>query len=64
MGESRGQIEVAAVHSTKNRVLALMVLAIALTAGVIALAWLQLQHLLLKPLASAIGQLEQVASGI
>ena len=62
-GESRGQIEVAAVHSTKNRVLALMVLAIALTAGVIALAWLQLQHLLLKPLASAIGQLEQVAAG-
>ena len=62
-GESRGQIEVAAVHSTKNRVLVLMVIAILLTAGVMALGWLQLRHLLLKPLAAAIGQLEQVAAG-
>lgn len=62
-GELRGQSEVAAVQSTKNRVLALMVLAIVLTAGAIALAWLQLQHLLLKPLASSIAQLEQVAAG-
>lgn len=62
-GESRGQIEVAAVHSTKNRVLVLMIIAILLTAGVMALGWLQLRHLLLKPLAAAIGQLEQVAAG-
>ncbi len=62
-GKSRGQIELAAVHSTKNRVLVLMIIAIALTAGAIALGWLQLQHLLLKPLAAAIGKLEQVAAG-
>ena len=62
-GESRGQIEISAVHSTKNRVLVLMVIAILLTAGVMALGWLQLRHLLLKPLAAAIGQLEQVAAG-
>ena len=62
-GESRGQREVAAVHSTKNQVLTLMIIAIALTAGVMALGWFQLRHLLLKPLAAAIGQLERVASG-
>jgi len=62
-GMSRGQVEVASVHSAKNKVLALMVIAILLTAGVMALGWLQLRHLLLKPLDAAIGQLEQVASG-
>lgn len=62
-GESRGQVEVAAVHATKNKVLILMAIAILLTAGVMALGWLQLRHLLLKPLDAAIAQLEQVASG-
>ncbi|MGL5700116.1 MAG: methyl-accepting chemotaxis protein [Kluyvera sp.] len=62
-GESRGQVEVASVHGTKNRVLVLMTIAILLTAGVMLLGWLQLRHLLLTPLAAAIAQLEQVAAG-
>jgi methyl-accepting chemotaxis protein len=41
----------------------LMVIAILLTAGVIALAWLALRNMLLKPLNTAIVQLEQVAAG-
>ena len=61
--ETRGQAEVKVVHASKNRVMTLMVIAVLLTAGVIVLAWLALRHMLLKPLNSAIVQLEQVAAG-
>lgn len=54
-------MEIAAVHATKNKVLVLMAIAILLTVYVMALGWLQLRHLLLKPLDAAIAQLEQVA---
>lgn len=61
--EARGKAEVAAVQSSKNRVMALIVVAALLTAGIIALAWLSLRHMLLKPLTLSIAQLEHVAAG-
>lgn len=61
--EARGNNEVADVLSQKNWVLALMIAAAALTAGLIVLVWLALRHLLLKPLEQSIEQLEFVAAG-
>ncbi|POU04253.1 methyl-accepting chemotaxis protein [Escherichia sp. ESNIH1] len=62
-GEARGKAEVDAVQASKNRVMALIVIAALVTAGIIALAWLALRHMLLKPLNVSIQQLEQVAAG-
>ncbi|MEW5560316.1 methyl-accepting chemotaxis protein [Enterobacter asburiae] len=61
--DARGQAEVSIVRASKNRVMTLMIIAILLTAGVIVLAWMALRHMLLKPLNTAIVQLEQVAAG-
>jgi methyl-accepting chemotaxis protein I, serine sensor receptor len=61
--DARGQTEVQVVRANKNRVMTLMIIAVLLTAGVIVLAWLALRHMLLKPLNTAIVQLEQVATG-
>ena len=62
-GDARGKAEVAAVATQKNVVLTLMIIAAALTAGIIVLVWLALRHLLLKPLEQSIAQLEYVAAG-
>ncbi|MRS15418.1 HAMP domain-containing protein [Enterobacteriaceae bacterium RIT691] len=61
--DARGQREVSVVNTSKNRVMTMMIVAILLTAGAIVLAWLSLRHMLLKPLNTAIVQLEQVAAG-
>ncbi|MDY1037733.1 HAMP domain-containing protein [Enterobacteriaceae bacterium RIT714] len=61
--ESRGNAEVKAVQSSKNRVMMFIVIAALITAGVIVLAWLLLRHMLLKPLSTSISQLEHVAAG-
>ena len=61
--EARGQAEVRAVQASKTRVLILIIVAALLTAGIIALAWLALRHMLLKPLSASIAQLENVAAG-
>ena len=62
-GETRGKAEVDAVQTSKNRVMAFIVIAALLTAGIIVLAWLVLRHMLLKPLDASIEQLEHVAAG-
>jgi methyl-accepting chemotaxis protein len=62
-GEHRGHKEVQAVQVHKKIVLTLIIIAALLTAGIIVLVWLTLQHLLLKPLDESIHQLEFVAQG-
>lgn len=62
-GEQRGNDEVASIQKQKKVVLALIIIAALLTAGIIVMVWLSLRHLLLKPLNEAIEQLEFVAEG-
>ena len=59
----RGADEVTAVQFRKNGVLVVIVVAMLVSIGLMALVWLILRHLLLNPLNAAIMQLEMVASG-
>ncbi|ROW62460.1 methyl-accepting chemotaxis protein [Cronobacter malonaticus] len=62
-GEARGRQEVNGVLTQKQVMLALIGLVALLTAAVMTLVWLALRHLLLKPLAQSVEQLEHVAAG-
>ncbi|ELY3984274.1 Tar ligand binding domain-containing protein [Cronobacter muytjensii] len=62
-GEARGSREVERVLAQKQVMLALIGLVALLTAAMMTLVWLALRHLLLKPLAQSVEQLEHVAAG-